>query len=99
MKYEDLSFTTVNEDGIEVICDITMVIPNSTNSEEPYVKYTDYTLDNNDEFIEKYGKIMNIEGDYILKTITEESIIEEIKKEENDEIVKYVNKEVQDNLE
>ena len=99
MKYEDLSFTTVNEDGVEVICDITMIIPNSKNSEEPYVMYTDYTLDNNDEFVEKYGKIMNVEGDYVLKTITEESIIDEIKKEADDEIVKYVNKEVQDNLE
>ena len=98
MKYEDLSFTIVNKDGIEVICDITTVIPNKDNSDEPYVIFTDYTLDDKDEFVEQYGKIINVEGDYILKVIEDPKVIEMIKKESQDEVVKYVNEQVQENL-
>lgn len=99
MKYEDLSFDMVNKDGIEVTCDITCVIPNEENQEEPYVKFTDYTLDDNDEFVEQYGKIIDVEGDYILKVITDPNVINKIKTLEADEVVQYVNKEVQDNIE
>jgi hypothetical protein len=99
MKYEDLSFNITNKDGLEVTCDITCVIPNEENSEEPYVIFTDYTLDENDEFIEQYGKIIDVEGDPILKVITDENIIAKIKEASQDEVVQYVNKEVQDNLE
>ena len=69
------------------------------DKESPYVIYTDYTLDEHDEFVNSYGKIINVEGEYVLKNITDEKIIELIKKESEDEIVKYVNQEVQDNLE
>ena len=99
MKYEDLSFNIINKDGIEVTCDITCVIPNEEKEEEPYVIFTDYSLDDNDEFIEQYGKIVEVDGDYVLKVITDENLIKKIKTDAEDEIVKYVNKEVQDNLE
>ena len=58
MKYEDLSFTTVDENGIEMINDVTTIIPNKNNSSEPYVIFTDYTLDLNDEFVKKYGRLI-----------------------------------------
>ena len=99
MKYEDLSFNITNKDGIEVESDITCVIPNEENQEEPYVIFTDYTLDENDEFVEQYGKIIEVEGDYILKVVTDPAIIKKIKELSEDEIVQYVNKEVQDNIE
>lgn len=99
MKYEDLSFNITNKDGIEVTCDITYVIPNDEQPEEPYVIFTDYSLDENDEFIEQYGKIVEVDGDYVLKVITDENLIKKIQEAAEDEIVKYVNKEVQDNLE
>ena len=98
MKYEDLSFNAINKDGIEVICDILCVVPNEKNSEEPYVIYTDYTMDEHDEFIKQYGKIINIEGDYVLKTITDNETIEMIKKASEDETVKYVNDQIQENI-
>lgn len=98
MKYEDLSFTTTNEDGLEVICDILTVVPNPINSEEPYVIYTDYTMDANDEFVKHYGKVIEVEGEYVLKNVTDPIQIEVIKKESQDEIVKYVNDQVQENL-
>lgn len=98
MKYEDLSFTTTNKDGLEVICDILSVVPNPTNSEEPYVIYTDYTMDDNDEFIKQYGKVIEVEGDYVLKTIEDEKTINLIKQEAEDETVKYVNEQIQENI-
>ena len=33
MKYEDLSFTMTNKDGIEMICDILAVVPNPEDKE------------------------------------------------------------------
>ncbi len=99
MKYEDLSFTTTNKDGIEMICDILAVVPNPDNQEEPYVIYTDYTLDDKDEFVNSYGKIVEDNGEFALRPITDENTINIIKKEAQDETVKYVNKEIQDNIE
>ena len=99
MKYEDLSFTAPNKDGIEVICDILSIVPNPDNKEEPYVIYTDYSLDENDDFINNYGKIVEDNGNYVLRIITDEKTINYINKESEDEVVKYVNQEIQDNLE
>ncbi len=98
MRYEDLSFNMRNEEGLEVICDITTVIPNPINTEEPYVKYTDYMLDENDEFRVMYGKIISENGeDKLLKIENKEEIakIEELSK---DEVVQYVNEQVQENI-
>ncbi len=98
MKYEDLSFTTTNKDGLEVICDILAVVPNPNNSEEPYVIYTDYTMDANDEFVKQYGKVIEVEGEFVLKTIEDEKTISLIKHEAEDETVKYVNEQIQENI-
>ena len=47
MKYEDLSFTIKYDNGEELINDITGVVPNPENDEEPYVKdvlYNDFYI-------------------------------------------------------
>lgn len=98
MKYEDLSFTIKNNQGIDVVCDIISVIPNKDNNEEPYVVFTDYMLDENDEFILQYGKVIEVEGDFVLKTVNDPSIVEYIKSELSDEIVNYVNTQVQESM-
>jgi len=98
MKFENLSFNMINDDGIEVICDITSVIPNPQNSNEPYVTYTDYMLDNNDEFLSYYGQIITENNKTKLKKIDDADLINKIIELSNDEIVKYVNKHVQENL-
>ena len=98
MKYEDLSFTLTNDEGMEVVCDITSVVPNEENKEEPYVVFTDYRLDENDEFVMQYGKLIEIDGDYVLKRIEDESIVNKIKEALKDEVVEYVNSQVQENL-
>ena len=98
MKYEDLSFDIINKDGLEVTCDITAVIPNPDSSEEPFVMFTDYTLDQNDNFVTYYGKIIEEEGQSKLLQIEDQETIHKIKELSQDEVVKYVNDQIQDNL-
>ena len=97
MKYDDLSFEMVNDDGIEVICDILEVVPNNLNDDEPYVIYTDYMLDENNGFKRYYGKLIKVDGEFVLKRIKGTNLINEIIQLSNDPVVKYVNKEVDNN--
>ena len=62
MKYEDLSFEVVNDDGLEVECDILSIVPNEENKNEPFVVFTDYMLDENDEFVLQFGKVIEEDG-------------------------------------
>ena len=64
MKYEDLSFTVKYDNGEELINDITAVIPNPKNNEEPYVTFTDYTIDEKGEFNTYYSKRRRIPVKY-----------------------------------
>lgn len=98
MKYEDLSFTVKNKNGEDVICDVVSVVPNEANAEEPYVVFTDYMLDENDEFVMQYGKVIEVDGDFVLKTVSDPSIIEKIKDSLSDDIVSYVNEQIQGNI-
>ena len=91
MKYEDLSFTIKNKEGLDVICDIVSVVPND-DGDEPYVVFTDYLMDENDEFIMQYGKLVKVDDDYVLKVVDDEKVIELIKEKLQDEIVYYVSK-------
>ena len=98
MKYEDLSFTMVNEDGEELINDILSIVPNERNTDEPYVVFTDYTLDAEDEFIKKYGRLGKKNNEYYIETNLSKEEIDYIKKGLEDEIVKYVNDVIEENL-
>ena len=98
MKYNDLSFNVVSENGIEMINDITNVIPNNKNSDEPYVIFTDYTLDSDDEFIKKYGKLVQDGDEYYLETNLSAEEIDYINNNLNEEIVKYVNDTIEESL-
>lgn len=97
MKYDDLSFTIKNKEGLEVICDIVSVVPNE-DTNEPYVVFTDYMLDENNEFVLQYGKLVKIDDEYVLKVIDDKEVVALIKEKLQDEIVDYVNKQVQENL-
>ena len=98
MKYEDLSFEMINDEGMEVICDITAVIPDPENSNEPYVTYTDYLLDENDNFKNYYGKVVVENGQPVLREIKDIETINKIIELSNDEVVKYVNDQIQENI-
>ena len=98
MKYENLCFDIINDEGLEVTCDITAVIPNLDNRDEPYVMYTDYMLDENDNFVTYYGQIIEENGQSKLKRIVDQETINKIIELSKDEVVSYVNEQVQDNL-
>ncbi len=98
MKYEDLSFTIKDKDGQDVVCDIVSVVPNEENEDEPYVVFTDYMLDENDEFIMQYGKIVEENGNFALKTIEDQNIIDKIKELLADDVVSYVNNQIEENI-
>ena len=98
MKYDDLSFTVKNAQGKEVVCDILSVVPNDKNENEPYVVFTDYMLDENDEFVMQYGKVIEVDGEFVLKSVNNNSVIEKIKEALTDDVVSYVNEQIQENL-
>ena len=98
MKYEDLSFTIKYDNGEELINDVTSVIPNTKNPEEPYVTFTDYTLAENGEFNTYYGKLIQTADGYHLNTSLTKEEIKYIKINKEEEITKYVNDTIQDNL-
>ena len=98
MKYEDLSFDTINDDGIEVQCDILSIVPNEENKNEPYVVFTDYMLDENDEFILYFGKIKEENGNYQLERVSDKDTVLKIREQLTDDIVSHVNKAIQDNI-
>ena len=98
MKYEDLSFEVVNDDGLEVECDILSIVPNEENKNEPFVVFTDYMLDENDEFVLQFGKVIEEDGKYLLEKVNDKDTVMKIREQLTDDIVSYVNKAVQDNL-
>ena len=98
MKYEDLSFTLTDDDGEEVTCDIISVVPNEMDEDKPYVVFTDYMLDDNDEFIMQYGQLVKENDEYTLVRVDDPKVIDLIEDSLKDDIVSYVNKAVQDNL-
>lgn len=97
-EYNDLSFTSVNEDGLEVINDIIRIVPNNNSKDEPYIVFTDYRLDDNDEFINQYGKIIGADNSYAIETNLTKEEIEYIKRMLEDEIVQYVNNAIEENM-
>ena len=98
MNYDDLSFTVKDANGNDVVCDIVSIVPNDENSKEPYIVFTDYMLDENDEFQLQYGKVVDSNGIYILDVVTDPVIIDKIKDGLTDEIVTYVNEQIQENM-
>ena len=96
--YEDLSFTTTGENGETVINDITSVIPNKNNKEEPYVVYTDYSLDAHDEFVTHYGRLVGEEDNFSIETKLSADEISYIEEMLQDEVVQYVNNTIGETL-
>lgn len=79
MEIEDYSFTIINDQGMEVKCDlISIITDNDTN--QIYVVYTDYLLTKTNKFRILISELVNENGDYILKDINDKEKVEEIKK-------------------
>ena len=98
MKYSDLSFVAKNKNGEEMVHDIIGIIPNNNNSEEPYVQFTDYSLDENDDFVKQYGKLIHSKDGFALNTNLTVFEKEYIEKALKDEVIQYVNDVIGDSL-
>ena len=97
-EYNDLSFTSINEQGLEVINDILKIVPNNNSKDEPYIIFTDYRLDDNDEFINQYGRIISNDNSYAIETNLTKEEIEYVNRMLEDEIVQYVNNALEENM-
>lgn len=98
MKYEDMSFKIMNEDNQEITYDIISVIPNENDPDSPYVQFTDYMLEEDDDFIMQYGQIIKNGEEYSLKVITDKTTIDRIKFDLQEEVTSSVNRQVQSNM-
>lgn len=65
---DEYNFTVIDENGNEVICDVISLIQDS-KSDEVYVLYTDYTLNEKDQFNTYLSQLVESRGQYRLKRI------------------------------
>ena len=75
---DDYSFTIINEQGMEVKCDVISVVSdNETN--QVYIVYTDYLLTKTNKFRILISELVEENGEYTLKDINDSRKLEEIK--------------------
>lgn len=89
MEYDDLSFSFIDENGEERKCEILSIFPNSEN--ELLTMYMDGSLDENGNLIFKYGKLVNIDGNYELKKCSDENEVMNIINKFNEDIYRLAN--------
>lgn len=76
---EEYSFTIINDQGMEVKCDLISIIKDN-DSDQVYIVYTDYLLTKSNKFRILISELTEENGDYVLKTVRDPEKIEEIKK-------------------
>ncbi len=79
MSNRDLeyNFTVVDDNGNEVICDVISVLQDTKNN-GVYVVYTDYTLNENNQFNTYLSELVEKKGEFTLKTIKSKLKYEEL---------------------
>lgn len=75
---EEYSFTIINNEGMEVKCDLISIVRDD-ESKQIYIVYTDYILTQNNKFRILISELVEQNGDYILKSVNNEDKLEEIK--------------------
>lgn len=85
---EDLTFY-VEENGENIKCDIISMIPGD-NDNETYIAFTDYKKDGNDYCV-KYAKIIRSGEEYSIEEFDDDVILEELMSKMNEDIIKFVN--------
>lgn len=76
---EEYSFTIINEQGMEVTCDLLSII-NDNETDQVYVVYTDYLLTKTNKFRILISELVQDEENFILKDVKNPDKLEEIKK-------------------
>ena len=76
---EDFSFTIINDQGMEVTCDLISII-NDNDTNQVYVVYTDYLLTKANKFRILISELVENDDSYILVDVKDAEKKEEIKK-------------------
>lgn len=76
---EDYSFTIINDQGMEVTCDLISII-NDNDTDQVYVVYTDYLLTKSNKFRILISELAQEGENYILRDVKNPDKLEEIKK-------------------
>lgn len=83
---EEMNFTIVNNDGIEVECDVLSII--NDEEDKTYLLYTDYILNDNNEYNVYVSQLIKDEDNFILEEIDNldlipgfQEIYEDVKKQ------------------
>lgn len=95
MKYDDLEFTIMNNNNQIVNCNIVSLIPK--NDYESYVVFIDDTRDENDNVVLKYGKLVNVDDEYELRTGVEPYELEYIMDKFHEDLVDVANLIIENN--
>lgn len=73
LNLDEISFTTVNKDGLEVECDAVASYYDEEN-DKLYVVFTDYSIGKNDLFNYYINEISGEEGNYKLTEIEDKEL-------------------------
>lgn len=73
INLEDLSFTTVNKQGLEVVCDILGTYYDEETN-KLYAAFTDYFLDENDKIQIFITEVINTGDNYKLKDVEDKEL-------------------------
>lgn len=95
MKYEDLEFTIMDKNNQIVNCNIVSLIPK--NDYESYVVFIDDTRDENDNVVLKYGKLVNVDDEYELRTGVEPYELEYIMDKFHEDLIDVANSIIENN--
>ena len=76
-REEEYNFTVVDDNGNEVICDVISVLHDEKNN-EVFVVYTDYTLNDNNQFNTYLSQMIEKNGEYTLKGVSSKSKYESL---------------------
>lgn len=76
---DEYSFTIINDQGMEVTCDVISVI-NDNDTNQVYVVYTDYLLTASNKFRILISELIKDDDNYILQDVQNPTKLEELKK-------------------
>ena len=76
----DLNFTVLDDNGNEIICDVISLLQDEKTN-ELFIFYTDYTLNEKDQFNTYLSQLIEDKGTYRLKRIESKARFSELLKD------------------
>lgn len=73
---DEYSFTVINKEGMEVICDVVSMI--TDDSSKIYLLYTDYLLDDRGNFRLLASELVEKNDDFVLQDIEDKEKLKEL---------------------